>query len=138
MKLRIALISLVVCMPICTAETAPEAVAVDPDGHRVAFENAYVRVLELRAEPGHRIPLHSHPPHAVVVISGARIRLIRRDGTSELVDRKLGDVFWSEAEEHSLEVVAGSLHEIDTEIKGGVPPPFAPSAKDVTEITPEL
>src|SRR5205823_2363813 len=69
---------------------------------------------------------------------GARIRLIRRDGTSELVDRKPGDVFWSEAAEHSLEVVSGSLHEIETEIKGGVPPPFAPSAKDVTEITPEL
>ena len=46
--------------------------------------------------------------------------------------------FWSETEEHSLEVVAGSLHEIDTEIKGGVPPAFVPSAKDVTEITPEL
>jgi quercetin dioxygenase-like cupin family protein len=138
MKLRTVLISLVVCIPVCTAETAPEAVVVDPNGHRIVLENAYVRVLELRAEPGYRIHLHTHPSHAVVVLSGARVRLTRRDGTSELVDRKPGDVFWSEAEEHSLEVVAGSLHEIDTEIKGGVPPPFAPSAKDVTEITPEL
>ena len=137
MKLCIVLISLVVCISVCTAETAPEAVAVDPR-HRIALENAYVRVLELRAEPGHKIPLHAHPPHAVAVLSGARIRVIRRDGSSELVDRKPGDVFWSEAEEHSLEVVAGSLHEIDTEIKRGVPPLFAPSAKDVTEITPEL
>ena len=138
MKLRIALMGLVVCIAVCSAETAPEAVAADPDGHRIALENAYVRVLELRAEPGHRIPLHAHPPHAVAVLSGARIRLIRRDGSSELVDRKPGNVFWSEAEEHSMEVVAGSLHEIDTEIKGGVPPAFVPSAKDVTEITPEL
>ena len=68
MKLRIAPICLVVCIPVCMAETAPEAVAVDADGHRIALENAYVRVLELRAEPGHRIPLHTHPPHAVVVL----------------------------------------------------------------------
>lgn len=138
MKPRIAMISLVMCGTVCIAETAPDAVAADPDRHRVALENAYVRVLELRAEPGHRIPLHAHPPRAVVVLEGARVRLIRRDGTSELMERKPGEVFWSEAEEHSLEVVAGNLHQIETEIKSGVPPRFVPSAKDVTDITPDL
>ena len=49
MKLGIAFASLVICGPECVAETAPDAVVVDPDGHRVAIENAYVRVLELRA-----------------------------------------------------------------------------------------
>ena len=138
MTLRIACVTLTLCIMVRAAETAPEAVAADPDSYRIALENAYVRVLELRAEAGHGIALHAHPSRAVVVIGGARIRLTRPDGTSELVDRKPGDVFWSEAEEHGLEVVAGSLHEIETEIKGGIPPPFAPSAKDVTDITPEL
>ena len=138
MTIRMACISVAACVMVGAAETAPDAVVADTDSYRIAVENAYVRVLELRAEAGHNSPLHAHPPRAVVVLSGARVRLTRPDGTSELVDRKPGDVFWSDAEEHRLVVVAGSLHEIETEIKGAIPPRFAPSAKDVTDITPEL
>ena len=138
MKLRIVLVNLMLAGATGMAATAPDAVVADPEGHRIALENPYVRVLELRAGPGRRIPLHAHPPHAVVVLGGARLRLIRPDGTSQLVERRPGDVFWSEPAEYSLEVVAGSLHQIETEMKAGVPPRFIPSAKDLTEITPEL
>ena len=138
MRPVVVFISLMICGAASTAENIPDAVMADPDGYWIALENEYVRVLELRAEPGHRIPFHVQPSRAAVVVNGARIRITRRGGTSELIERKPGDVFWEEAGEYSLEVVAGSLHQIETEIRPGIPPRFVPSARDVTEITPEL
>lgn len=110
----------------------------DPDSHRLVVENAFVRVFELQLAPGAYLPLHAYPPRVVVALAPARIRLTSADGESEIKDQKPGDVVWYDATSQALEVITGTLHEIETEIKPTSPPPFTPTAKDITEITPQL
>ena len=45
-----------------------------PDTHKLAFENAFVRVLEVRVPPGKTEPLHSHPRRVVVYLSDFHTR----------------------------------------------------------------
>ncbi len=44
-----------------------------PKTHRLLFENAYVRVLESRIEPGESVPLHTHQWDSIyVILQGSR------------------------------------------------------------------
>jgi mannose-6-phosphate isomerase-like protein (cupin superfamily) len=55
-----------------------DGVAVDPDHHRVLFENDEVRVLETTIRAGAVTPLHTHlAPTVMYVISGSHF--VRRD-----------------------------------------------------------
>ena len=52
-----------------------DAVVAAPKSHRVLFENADVRVLEVTIAAGHREPEHTHRDPSVMVVDGpARIR----------------------------------------------------------------
>jgi beta-alanine degradation protein BauB len=85
---------------------AQDAAKVMPRAYRVAFENDRLRVLEFVGRPGMGIcgeGTHSHPPHLTVVLSDWRGTVTNPDGTSEPREKKLGDVFWSEAQTHKLE-----------------------------------
>jgi len=95
---------------------APPAVAQDaakvmPRAYRVAFENDRIRVLDFVGRPGMGVcgeGMHSHPAHLTVVLSDWKGRATAADGTVVARDKKLGDVFWSEAETHKVENTGNS------------------------------
>src|SRR5262245_13096819 len=57
-----------------------DAVAAAPESHRVRFENAEVRVLEVTIAAGQREPEHTHRDPSVMIVDGsARIRYYQGD-----------------------------------------------------------
>ena len=87
--------------------TSPDSTVVDPDGHRVVLENDHVRILEVRVAEGQELPIHFHPPRAVVAIGSYRLRSVDADGDVEIIDRRPGDVGWTDHEEHEVRVLIG-------------------------------
>ncbi|MES2562445.1 MAG: hypothetical protein V4637_06910 [Pseudomonadota bacterium] len=85
---------------------AQDAAKVMPRAYRVTFENDKLRVLEFTGRPGMGIcgeGMHSHPAHLTIVLSNWQGVATTPDGKSAKRERKLGDVFWSEAETHKVE-----------------------------------
>lgn len=95
----------------------PDATEVDPDGHRVVFENDHVRVLEVRNTAGTVLPVHSHQPRVIVAIGPYRIKSIDLDGVESIIDRRPGDASWADAQDHSAEMLIGPTHVIEVEVK---------------------
>ena len=124
MRRRVGLL-LVLCLGMglatAVAQKAKDATEVTPDTHRVAWENANVRVIEIRAVSGQKIPLHSHPANVVAVLSPARVKFTSTDGKTSLVELRPGDALWSDGGDHSAEVLAGTVHLIMVEVKGAKP-----------------
>ena len=94
-------------VPLALAEAhAQDATKVMPRTYRVAFENDRVRVLDFTGRPGMGIcgqGMHSHPAHLTVVLADWVGKAATPDGKTVQRARKLGDVFWSEAETHKVE-----------------------------------
>ena len=83
----------------------------DSKAVRVVLENDNLRVLETISRPGKDmcgVGMHSHPPHLVIALSDAKVRVTLPDGKKIVVENKLGDVFWSEAETHITENIGGN------------------------------
>jgi quercetin dioxygenase-like cupin family protein len=99
------------------AQKSPDSTIIDPDVHQVVFENDHVRVLEARAAPGQKSPMHSHPPILVVSVGSARIKFTLPDGSTLIRDLRPGQVLWLDGVEHSWELLAGNLHVIGVEVK---------------------
>jgi hypothetical protein len=86
--------------------TAQDAAKVMPRSYRVAFENDKLRVLAFNGRPGMGVcgeGMHSHPAHLTVVLSDWKGVATTAAGEVADRDKKLGDVFWSEAETHRVE-----------------------------------
>ena len=94
---------------------AQDATKVMPRAYRVAFENDKLRVLEFTGKPGMGIcgdSMHSHPPHLTVVLADWKGKVTTPDGKTAARARKLGDVFWSEAETHKVENTGSSTSRV--------------------------
>lgn len=95
----------------------------DPDKYKVVFENARVRVLEYRDEPGAKTSPHDHPDSVMVTLSGFDRRLTIGAETREIT-LEAAQIRWLDAQTHSGENI-GSTHshavfvglkgEVDTE-----------------------
>jgi len=96
---------------------ADDSTVVDPSGHRIALDNEHVRILEVRVPEGASLSLHSHPPRVVVAIGSYRLKSTDDSGHTTIVDRRPGEVVWSDGEDHMAEVVVGPVHAIEVEIK---------------------
>ena len=84
---------------------ALDPVRVAPDTHKVAFENAFVRVLEVRIPPGSIEPRHRHPHGLSVYFSDWQAK-VTVDGKEALVNqRKSGTFSWSDAVIHTVQNV---------------------------------
>jgi len=99
------------------AQRSEDSTVVDPDVHQVVLENDHVRVLEARAAPGRKSPMHSHPPILVVSLNSARVKFTLPDGSQPILDLRPGQVLWLDSPEHSWELLAGNLHVIGVEVK---------------------
>ncbi len=94
---------------------AQDAAKVMPRTYRVAFENDQVRVLDFVGRPGMGVcgeSMHSHPAHLTVVMSDWQGRATSPDGAVTGRDKKVGDVFWSEAETHKVENTGKSVSRV--------------------------
>lgn len=101
---------------------AQDAVQTEPGSYRVVLENSKVRVLEFVSRPRTvvcGVGKHSHPPHLTVALSDARVRVTLPNGKVVEASNKPGDVFWSEAETHTVENIgSGVIRALIIEIKG--------------------
>jgi hypothetical protein len=88
------------------------------DTHKVALENAFVRVLEVRVPPGKTEPMHQHPRRVVVYLSDFHTRTTERGSQPQENLRKAGLVRWSEPIVHQVENIGTAEgHVISVELK---------------------
>lgn len=73
-----------------------------PKDHKLLFENARVRVLEILLPPGETTGMHDHPSYLAYNLTPARVRIRLADGNSREIAIKQGDTIWSEALTHDL------------------------------------
>ena len=121
---RRALAALLPAFVFTSAAQAQDAAKVQPAAYKVVLDNHALRVLEFNSRPGMGVcgeGMHSHPAHLTVLLSDlaqARIRL--PDGKTFTGSKKLGDVFWSEAETHEVENISGRhVRTLIVELKTG-------------------
>jgi quercetin dioxygenase-like cupin family protein len=82
-----------------------DPVKVAPDSHKLAFENAFVRILDVHVAPGKIEPRHSHP-HGLSVYFKDWDAKVTVDGREPQVHhRKAGAFAWSDATIHTVENV---------------------------------
>jgi len=87
---------------------ALDPVRVASDTHRIALENAFVRILDVRVPPGKTEPRHRHP-HGLSVYFTDWDAKVTIDGQQPVVNqRKAGTFAWSEAVVHTVENVGKS------------------------------
>lgn len=113
---RILLVAVILTSPVL-AQTAGDAVSVDPDIHRVILDNEHIRVFDARASVGAKSPMHTHPPMVLTSIGKTRFRMTMQDGKTSIFDVNPGQVIWIPGAQHSWELLAGELHAIGVEIK---------------------
>ncbi|MGH9803814.1 MAG: hypothetical protein ACRD4D_01480 [Candidatus Acidiferrales bacterium] len=96
---------------------ARDATRVDPTGHRVVFETRHLRVVEARLPKGKAVALHSHQPRLIVPLTTYRLKVTLPDGRTAVARRRPGEFKWVNYEVHSIEVLAGNVHNLEVEIK---------------------
>jgi hypothetical protein len=101
----------VVARLVSSTAVAQDAARIQPEAFRVVLENEKTRVLEFVSRPRTEVcgvGKHSHPAHLTVALSDARVRVTLPDGKKIVATNKPGDVFWSEAETHTVENIGGN------------------------------
>lgn len=89
------------------------------DTHKLVFENAFVRVLEVHVPPGKTEPMHRHDRRVVVYLSDFNTRTTEQGGGQPQDNlRKKGSVRWSDPITHKIENI-GKIegHVISVELK---------------------
>ncbi len=82
-----------------------DPIRVAPDTHKLALENAFVRVLEVTLPPGKIEPRHRHPHGMSVYFSDWEAKVTADGAKPETRSRKAGTFAWSEAVVHEVQNV---------------------------------
>ncbi|MCE8423366.1 MAG: hypothetical protein J5U19_09095 [Candidatus Methanoperedens sp.] len=67
------------------------------------LENDKVRLLDFKLQPGKKTAQHSHPDTAVYALNDQKLRFILPDDETKVVELKLGQAIWINAETHVVE-----------------------------------
>jgi hypothetical protein len=101
-----------------SAQKPKDSTIVDPDAHKVVFENDHVRVIDARAAHGWKSAMHSHSPMLVINLGSGRQKVTWPDGKTQIVDLNPGAVVWVDhAFDHSWELLAGEVQVLLVEVK---------------------
>jgi quercetin dioxygenase-like cupin family protein len=85
------------------ADDPLDPIRVAGDTHKLAFENAFVRVLDVRLPPGKVEPRHRHPHGMSVYFTDWVAKVTPDGGPAEVRNRRAGTFAWSEAIVHSVQ-----------------------------------
>jgi hypothetical protein len=97
---------------------SPDPVAVDPEHHKIEFENELIRVLRERRDSGN-FALHGHPDSVQVLLSDLNAALTTADGKTQNIAGKAGEVRWRPATQHTGVVLGEKpVEQILVEMKG--------------------
>jgi len=106
-SLRVALFTTTIALAPVEAHTQEAAgldpAIVNPTSITVKLANDSVRVMEAVLPPGFKEALHTHPPYAMYIIAGGKVRLYSADGKWRDSEFKAGDVFYSDRVTHQAE-----------------------------------
>ena len=80
-----------------------DPIRVAGDTHKLAFENSFVRVLDVHLPPGKVEPRHRHPRGMSVYFTDWEARVTPDGRPSEVHHRQAGTFAWNEAIVHSVE-----------------------------------
>jgi hypothetical protein len=83
-----------------------DAVRAAPDTHKLAFENAFVRVLDVRVPAGSIEKRHRHPHGLSVYFTDWTVKVTVDGRAPEVHERKSGTFAWNEAVTHTVENVS--------------------------------
>jgi quercetin dioxygenase-like cupin family protein len=84
---------------------ALDPIRVAADTHKVAFENMFVRVLEVHIPAGKIEPRHRHPHGLSVYFADWAAKVTVDGGQPQVNQRKAGTFAWSDAVIHTVENV---------------------------------
>jgi quercetin dioxygenase-like cupin family protein len=80
-----------------------DPVRVAPDTHKIAFENAFVRVLDVHVPAGKVEPRHRHPHGLSVYFSDWEAQVTVDGRAPQVNQRKAGTFAWSDAVVHTVQ-----------------------------------
>ena len=80
-----------------------DPIRVAGDTHKLAFENTFVRVLDVRLPPGKVEPRHRHPHGMSVYFTDWEAKVTPDGRPPEVHLRQAGTFAWNEAIVHSVE-----------------------------------
>ena len=86
-----------------SADDPLDPIRVAGDTHKLAFENSFVRVLDVHLPPGKVEPRHRHPHGMSVYFTDWEARVTPDGKAPEVHHRKAGTFAWNEAVVHSVE-----------------------------------
>ena len=107
-KMLFGLAMIAAAMAARAARSQPADDALDPirvagDTHRLALENAFVRVLDVRLPPGKVEPRHRHPHGMSDYFTDWEAKVTPDGGPTEVHHRKAGTFAWNEATVHTVQ-----------------------------------
>jgi quercetin dioxygenase-like cupin family protein len=84
-------------------DDALDPIRVAGDTHKMAFENKFVRVLDVHLPPGKMEPRHRHPHGMSVYFTDWTAKVTPDGKPAEVHDRKAGTFAWNEAIIHEVQ-----------------------------------
>jgi quercetin dioxygenase-like cupin family protein len=122
MRIRVAAAALTLLAALPLAAAAQEPAVVGPTIYKQTFDNERVRVFEVTFKKGAEIAMHSHPDHAVYVVTGGKLEITLADGAKNVIDAKAGETFFLPAQAHSARNAGnGTIRLTVTELKEAAP-----------------
>ena len=88
-----------------TGGDALDPVRVSPETHKIAFENAFVRVLDVHIPAGQIEPRHRHPHGLSVYLTDWEAKVSVDGREAQANPRKAGTFAWSDAVIHTVQNV---------------------------------
>ena len=109
----------VLCLSLAAAH-AQDPVKIDPQHHKVEFENEQVRVLRITYGPHEKdAGMHEHPNFLVVALTDYQVKITFPDGKTEAGSGKAGQALWWPATRHVVENMSDAPVEVlAVEMKG--------------------
>jgi quercetin dioxygenase-like cupin family protein len=106
-----------VCLGTGSPVWAQDPVKAAPE-IKVRLQNEQIRVLDIRVEPGGKLPTQSHPAHILVAFRPCKIKFGLPNGKTVEAEMKAQEVVWSGPVTHSVENVGSSeCHVLNIELK---------------------
>ena len=101
-----------------TAGDALDPLRVAPDTHKLAFENTFLRILEVRVPPGKTEPRHRHPRGLSVYFTDWNVKVTIDGREPQTHQRRAGSFAWSDPVVHTVENVGSTEgHVLRIELK---------------------